>query len=351
MSRVTPDFWAGRRVLLTGHTGFKGSWATLWLARMGAHVTGIALPPDSTPALFELAGVDAACDSTMLDIRDGDALAHAVSQARPDIIIHMAAQALVRPSYADPLATMTANVMGTANLLEAAKTVSNVDAILIVTTDKVYENPETGQAFAESDPLGGHDPYSASKAAAEIITASWRRSFYETTPVLTARAGNVIGGGDFSADRIVPDIWRAARAGAPLQLRYPHATRPWQHVLDCLSGYFLYIEAAVGGADVPPSLNFGPDGAAGEASVAQVVAAMQKSLDVEEGWRSDSPPDLHEMGRLALDTTRARQVLGWKDRLDTATAIEQTAQWYRALDEGEDMGSWTRAEIAAFGDR
>lgn len=349
MSRVSPEFWAGRRVLLTGHTGFKGSWAALWLSQMGARVSGIALRPDSTPALFDLAGVEAACDDSMiLDIRDADALAQAVEKARPDIIIHMAAQALVRPSYADPLATMAANVMGTANLLEAAKTVSNIGAILIVTTDKVYENPETGQAFAETDPLGGHDPYSASKAAAEIITASWRRSFYGETPVLSARAGNVIGGGDFSVDRIVPDIWRAARADAPLQLRYPHATRPWQHVLDCLAGYFLYIEAAVGGAEVPASLNFGPDVANGEASVATLAEAMQKALGVTRGWVTDQPPELHEMGRLALDTARARGLLGWRDRLDTTAAIRQTADWYRALDAGEDMAARTRAEIAAY---
>ncbi len=346
--RVNPDFWAGRRVLLTGHTGFKGSWATLWLARMGAHVTGIGLPPDSTPALFDLAGVEAACDSVMLDIRDGAALARAVAQARPDIIIHMAAQALVRPSYRDPLATMAANVMGTANLLEAARTVSDLEAILVVTTDKVYENPETGQAFSETDPLGGHDPYSASKAAAEIVTASWRRSFYGARPVLSARAGNVIGGGDFSAERIVPDIWRAARAGEVLKLRYPRATRPWQHVLDCLAGYFLYLEAAVSGEDIPPALNFGPDAAAGEASVSQVAETMQAALGVAQGWQADSPPELHEMGRLVLDTALARRVLGWDDRLDTEAAIARTADWYRALDAGQDMGQRTRDQIEAF---
>lgn len=351
MSRVSPEFWAGRRVLVTGHTGFKGSWATLWLARMGAVVTGVSLPPDSLPALYEMADIKASCDSLMVDIRQADALAHVVRNAQPEIIIHMAAQALVRPSYRDPLATLATNITGTANLLEAARTVSKLSAILVVTTDKVYENPETGQAFTESDPLGGHDPYSASKAGAEIITASWRRSFFGDTPILTARAGNVIGGGDFSTDRIVPDIWRAAGAGEALRLRYPQSTRPWQHVLDCLAGYFLYLEAAVAGIPVPAALNFGPDAANGEASVAQVAEAFQKALGVTSGWIADTPSEVHEMSRLVLDTSRARQVLGWRDRLDSTATIEQTAAWYRALRDGQDMGLWTGAEIAAYCDQ
>lgn len=348
--RVDPGFWKGKRVLLTGHTGFKGSWATIWLREMGAEVTGIALAPDTHPAMFDLCSVDALCHSVELDIRDRIALARAVQDARPEIVIHMAAQALVRPSYGDPVGTWETNVLGTAHLLEATLAAPEVSAVLVVTTDKVYENDGSGRAFCEDDPLGGHDPYSASKAAAEILVASYRRSFGSRIRILSARAGNVIGGGDFAADRIVPDIWRAARAGERLVLRYPQATRPWQHVLDCLAGYLLYLEAAIGDGSMASSLNFGPDAAAtGEATVAELTAAMQDALGAPTGWAQEPGPVPPEAGRLVLATEAARRALGWRDRLPSAAAIAATADWYKALGAGADMQAFTRAQIAAHG--
>lgn len=346
-ARVDPAFWAGRRVLVTGHTGFKGSWATLWLASMGAEVTGIGLPPDTWPALYHLGCVEDACRPVTLDIRNRCALQEAVVKAQPQVILHMAAQALVRPSYRDPVTTFETNLSGTIHLLEAARGIAELQAILVVTTDKVYENTGEGRPFTELDPLGGHDPYSASKAAAEIAAASWRRSFLgERVPLMTARAGNVIGGGDFAPDRIVPDIWRAARKGEQLVLRYPHATRPWQHVLDCLAGYLLYVQAAVTGRALPPALNFGPDAAAGTATVAELTAAMQAALGARDGWRQETGDIPREAALLALDTAAARAALGWRDRYPTAEAIRRTAAWYRAHDAGEDMAAFTRAQIA-----
>ncbi len=350
MGQVDPAFWNGRRVLVTGHTGFKGSWATLWLSAMGAEVTGISLPPDTWPSLYELAGVEEACDSRTVDVRDWDELQSEIAVIQPEIVLHLAAQALVRQSYLDPLTTFGTNVMGTANVIEAARSEPGVKAILVVTTDKVYETAEVARPFTEGDPLGGHDPYSASKAAAEIVVASYRRSFLgERLPLMTVRSGNVIGGGDFAADRLVPDIWRAARGGEPLVLRYPQATRPWQHVLDCLAGTFLYVQSVLGGRSVPMALNFGPDaGAAGEATVADLTAAMQAAVGATEGWVQEQGDFPREMGRRLLDSGRARDALGWRDRYDTAEAIGLTAEWYRAMDAGEDMRAVTCAQIAAY---
>lgn len=352
MSDIRAEFWAGQKVFLTGHTGFKGSWATLWLSQMGAQVTGFALAPDSRPALFDLGRVAERCDSVIGDIRDHSALVAAMERSRPDIVIHMAAQALVRPSYTDPVGTFDANVMGTAHVLEAVREVNTARTVLVVTTDKVYENAETGQLFKESDPLGGYDPYSASKAAAEILAASWRRSFMEAAGIrlATARGGNVIGGGDFSADRIVPDIWRAARQGEILQLRYPTATRPWQHVLDCLAGYFSYVQVLHGtdSKDLPHSLNFGPRKEHGTATVAELAEAVQSALGIEDGWSSDNADAPHEMARLALDPAAAEAALGWQSRLDTGAAIDLTAAWYRGFAAGEDVATVTLRQIQDF---
>ncbi|MEM0944639.1 MAG: CDP-glucose 4,6-dehydratase, partial [Pseudomonadota bacterium] len=274
---LSPAFWRGRRVLLTGHTGFKGAWAGAWLGRMGAEVTGFALAPQTQPALFEM--LDFPGRSIIGDLRDPAAISQAVADADPEIVIHMAAQPLVRQSYADPVETYGTNVMGTVHLLEALKP-APAGRILVVTSDKVYENDETGRAFAEGDRLGGHDPYAASKAATEIVVASYRRSFFAEAGVAlaTARGGNVIGGGDFSADRLVPDIARALAAGRPVELRNPQATRPWQHVLDCLSGYLTYLEAL---PDAPAALNFGPADPADALSVAEVTGAMNAALGQE----------------------------------------------------------------------
>lgn len=346
---VDPAFWSGKRVLLTGHTGFKGAWCALWLHELGAETHGLALAPEPGPSLYEIAGVDALVKSSIGDIRDLETVRRAVAAAKPQIVLHMAAQALVRRSVAAPLETLAANIMGTAHVLEALRQAPYLEAALIITTDKVYENAGAGHAFLESDPLGGHDPYSASKAAAEIVTASYARTYFGPVgmPVACARGGNVIGGGDFSQDRIVPDIYRAMRARQPVVLRNPLATRPWQHVLDCLSGYLAYAEALATGRNPPAALNFGPSG--GNAMpVEALVKAMQKALHAPPGWRLAEGPQPREMQALALDSSRARACLGFRDKLTGAKAIAATAEWYLAHARGDDMRAFTLASIADY---
>ena len=346
---VDPTFWRGRRVLLTGHTGFKGSWAALWLHRLGAHVSGLSLAPDTEPSLYALAHVADIVEGGICDLRDARAVDAVVEAARPAIILHLAAQALVRRSVHDPVATFATNVMGTAHLLDAVRRSKSVKAVLVVTTDKVYENKEAGDPFSEHDPLGGHDPYSASKAAVEIIAASYARAYFAEAgiPLGTARGGNVIGGGDFSADRIVPDVWRAMARGQPVELRYPKATRPWQHVLDCLAGYLSYAQALAEGKAMPPSLNFGP-APASELPVAALVDAMQKALGAKQGWVPAPGQHPREMQALALDSSRARNLLGWQERLAGAAAIDATADWYLRLQRGEDMRAVTERSIEDY---
>ncbi|MFN4355709.1 CDP-glucose 4,6-dehydratase [Parvibaculum sp.] len=342
-------FWVGRRVLLTGHTGFKGAWASLWLSRMGAEVTGFALAPETEPNLFALAAIENSVRSHIGDLRDVAALRAAIDAADPEIVIHMAAQPLVRRSYAAPVDTFATNVMGTVNLLEALRGREALRAVLVVTTDKVYENAEQGVSFREEDPLGGHDPYSASKAAAEIVTSSYARSFFAEAGVrvATARGGNVIGGGDFSEDRLVPDIWRALRKGEPLVLRNPSAARPWQHVLDCLSGYFAYARGLSERADLPAALNFGPPPDAAPVTVAALAEAVQSALG-GGGWEPANDTGPHEMMALEIDSRRARACLGWKDRLAGEPCVAWLAEWYRALNVGADMREATFSQIAAF---
>ncbi len=346
-----PDaaFWRGRRVLLTGHTGFKGGWMSLWLARMGARPRGLALAPDTDPSLYALAGVGADAPGRIGDIRDASAIAAAIAEARPQIVLHMAAQPLVRRSVREPIDTFDVNVMGTARLLDALRGVDGIEAILVVTTDKVYENPEQGRPFAETDPLGGHDPYSASKAATEIIVSSYARTYFEArgVPLATARGGNVIGGGDFSADRVVPDIYRAMRAGEPVVLRNPGATRPWQHALDCLCGYLIFAETLASDPAAPRALNFGPTGGA-EVPVSALVEAMQKAMGARQGWRLAEGPQPREMKLLALDCSAAAKTLGFADRLAGEAAIAATAQWYLALTKGADMRAETLRAIDAY---
>lgn len=346
---LDPSFWSGKRVLLTGHTGFKGGWAALWLARMGAKVTGFALTPDTEPNLFALAGVEDAVRSRIGDLRDAEALRAAVDEADPEIVIHMAAQPLVRRSYVMPVDTFAMNVMGTVNLLEALRGRSALRTVLVVTTDKVYENNEASIAFRESDPLGGHDPYSASKAAAEIVTSSYARSFFNETGVrvATARGGNVIGGGDFSEDRLVPDIWRALAAGEAPVLRNPAAARPWQHVLDCLCGYFTFVRGLHDGQDLPTALNFGPPPGAKPVTVAALAEAVQSALGAAP-WKPANETGPHEMMALEIDSRKARAVLGWKDQLAGEPCIEWLVEWYRALGQGNDMREMTLRQIAAF---
>jgi CDP-glucose 4,6-dehydratase len=342
-------FWSGKRVLLTGHTGFKGSWAALWLSDLGAKVTGLALAPEGPESHFGLARVETAIDSRFADIRDAPRVARVVAEIKPEIVVHMAAQALVRRSYADPSGTWESNVNGTLNLLEALRAAKARAVTLIVTSDKVYKNDESGRPFIESDPLGGHDPYSASKAACEILASSWRDSYGASTgvAVATARAGNVIGGGDFSADRIVPDVWRAARESRDIALRNPEATRPWQHVLDCLNGYFLYVEALASRPDAPAAMNFGPAGSA-VTPVSSIASALMTAIRPGRGWTAAPDPGPREMSKLALDAGLARRFLGWRDHLPGDLLLAWTADWYKACAGGRDMRSVTLAQIEAF---
>lgn len=341
-----PDFWRGRPILLTGHSGFKGGWAALWLARMGARVTGLALPPDTTPSLFALAGVDRDVESRFVDLRDREATERAVISAEPEIAIHMAAQPLVREGLRDPVSTFATNVMGTVHLLDALARVERLRAVLVVTSDKVYAGRDDAVAFTETDPLGGKDPYSASKAAQELVAASYAASRFapEGVRLATARGGNVIGGGDFSEDRILPDIVRAARAGSPLVLRHPEAVRPWQHVIDCLAGYLVYCEALVEAEAVPTALNFGPLGQA-PTTVAALAETVQSILGATSGWRHEPVPGSLEARFLMLDSSLARTVLGWGEALPGAAAIEAAARWYGAWLEGADMRQATLAEL------
>ena len=327
-----PAFWRDRRVFLTGHTGFKGAWLGLWLHRLGARVHGFALPPESSSLAADLG--TAHLVSTHGDIRDPAALAAAVAAADPEIVLHLAAQSLVRVSYRAPIDTFATNVMGTAHVIEAARHAPRVRALVCVTSDKCYENREWSRAYRETDALGGHDPYSASKACAEILAASWRRSFLtDRTPPLalaTARAGNVIGGGDWAADRLIPDCIRAFVAGRTVAIRNPRATRPWQHVLEPLCGYLILAETLFDrGTDAAAAWNFGPP-AADVRPVADVVARLAQTWGDGAAWRIDAAPQPHEAGTLAVDAARARARLGWRPRLTLETALDWTARWYRA---------------------
>ena len=347
--RVDARFWAGKRVLLTGQTGFKGAWAALWLQRLGAQVHGFALPPAEGPTLYALAAIEQGLEGGFGDLRDRDVVAAAVERTDPDIALHLAAQPLVRRSFADPVETFASNVMGTVHLLEALRSCRRLKAILVVTTDKVYANDERGSAFAEEDRLGGHDPYAASKAACELVAASYAASFFNAAgvPLATARGGNVIGGGDFSVDRIVPDVFRALSAGVPVRLRNPDATRPWQHVLDCLAGYLLYLETLADAGTVPAALNFGP-APQSPLSVAALVTRMQHALGTEAGWERDAGDHPREMATLALSSIKAREALSWRDRLPGEAAVAATAAWYEAYRKGADMRAFTLQQIEDY---
>ncbi len=347
----TRSFWEGRRVLLTGHTGFKGSWTALWLEKLGATVAGFSLAPEQAPALFDLLRPFSSAQSTIADLADHEQLTKVMDEFQPQVVLHMAAQPLVRRSYRKPRETFADNVQGTVNVLDAARYLEGLEAVLVVTTDKVYANSNSGRPFAEDDRLGGHDPYSASKACCEIATSSYRSSFFAPRGVglATARAGNVVGGGDWSEDRLVPDVWRAVRAGRSLELRYPHSTRPWQHVLEPIAGYLLYLEALVTrpGA-VPDALNFGPAPGTPEVTVAEVADAVAKELGADHAWVQATGTHLPEMTTLALDASRAITALGWAPRLDPATTLRWTAEWYRDYDVGNDAREITLAQIARY---
>jgi CDP-glucose 4,6-dehydratase len=347
------DFWRDRRVLLTGHTGFKGAWMSLWLKALGAEVTGYALPPATEPNLWSIVAASSNAGrvphSVIADIRDAQRVAEAAARADPQIVIHMAAQALVRESYRDPLGTYATNVMGTAALLQACRSLRRLECVIIVTSDKVYENRGEGRAFDERDALGGHDPYSNSKACAELVTASFRDSFFaDGPPIATVRAGNVIGGGDWAQDRLVPDCVRALESGRPVNLRYPHAVRPWQHVLEPLSGYLTLAQALVASPKATPrAVNFGPDPAS-FCTVREVVDAFSARFGGVPGWVSDPSPQPPEARALTLSSELAGQALGWHPRLDIRESLSWTADWYSAHTAGENMAAFSEAQVARY---
>jgi CDP-glucose 4,6-dehydratase len=349
VAALDPAFWRGKRVLLTGHTGFKGSWAAIWLSGLGAEVTGLALAADQTPSLFELATVEGLVRSLIVDLRDLASVGAALAGQSFDLVLHMAAQPIVRTAIADPAATFASNVMGTVHLLQALRAQTSLQAVLAVTSDKVYANAGAGRAFVEGDALGGKDPYSASKAATEIAVQSFAASYYRPAgvPLATARGGNVIGGGDFSADRIVADIVRAARAQRPVVLRHPEATRPWQHVLDCVAGYLVYLQALATDPAAPRAMNFGPRPGGREVSVGELATLGVEALGAQP-WRHEPDPISLEATSLAIDAGLARRALGFESRLDAAQAVTLTMEWYRRQAEGADALALCRGQIAAY---
>ncbi len=344
------SFWRGKRVFLTGHTGFKGGWLALWLSEMGAEVHGYALAPSTDPSFCAVTGlVDRLAGSTIADIRDAAALGNALRLAAPEIVLHLAAQPLVRYSYAAPVETYAVNVIGTVNLFEAIRQTAGVKAVVNVTTDKCYENRERNAPYAEDEALGGYDPYSSSKACSELVTSAYRRSFLaeQGVALASARAGNVIGGGDWSADRLLPDFLRAIDAGQTLIIRYPHAIRPWQHVLEPLSGYLrlaerLYFDSTA----FAEAWNFGPE----EADSRPVKWLVDNLCARVPGasWKREEAPQLHEAGTLKLDSGKAKQRLKWHPRWALDQALAHTVDWHIAWRNGADMCEFSLQQIAAY---
>ena len=349
---MTPAFWSGKRVFLTGHTGFKGSWLTMWLASAGATVRGYALTPPTNPSLFDLAKVAELCDHHVGDVRDAAALTRALTEFRPDIVIHMAAQPLVRLSYDQPVETYSTNVMGTVNLFEAARRAPSVRAIVNVTTDKCYENREWVWGYRENDPMGGFDPYSSSKGCAELVTSAYARSYFSKAdgPTLgSGRAGNVIGGGDWAQDRLVPDIVKAFVANDEVRIRRPDSVRPWQHVLEPLSGYLLLAEklwahgqAFAGGWNFGPS----PDAVQPVRKIADSIVAMWN--EPRQWIDASDPNDVHEARLLQLDSTKARVDLGWAPRWTFDIALSNTIDWYQKAQKPGSARDLCLAQIAQY---
>lgn len=344
---VTPDLWLGKRVLVTGHTGFKGAWLSQWLAHLGANVYGLALPAITDPNLWQI--LPNAKSEIMGDIRDPANVTSAFERSEPEVVFHLAAQPLVRYGYAHPVETFDVNVMGTLGVLEAARQSPSVRAVVVVTSDKVYDDQRTERPYREGSPLGGGDPYSASKGCAELVAACYRRSFLDGAgiQVATVRAGNVLGGGDWSEDRLMPDIVRAWSDAAPLSVRYPDATRPWQHVLDPLHGYILTAERLLSGGLEQNSLNFGPP-LEGCIPVRELIAITQGLLPGGFNVEMDDRERVREAPLLTLDSGRARQMLGWRPVLDLATCLSWTASWYVAFYGGQDVNAMCREQIEIF---
>jgi CDP-glucose 4,6-dehydratase len=349
-ARVDPAFWRGRRVLLTGHTGFKGSWTLAMLAELGAVVTGFALDPPSSPSLFDLIGGSAMCEDLRGDVTEFEAVRRAIARARPEVILHMAAQPLVRESYVNPVSTYATNVMGTVHLLEACRGATELAAVLVVTTDKCYENNGWVWGYRENDRLGGSDPYSNSKAACELVVDAYRRSFFSAADaphVASARAGNVIGGGDFAVDRLIPDAVRAFLADGPLSIRNPSAVRPWQHVLEPLAGYLRLVERLHAVDTVAQAWNFGP-ATEQSASVQKVAGLVASRWGGRAAWIQDAGSHPHEAATLKLDSTKARLELGWEPALTLEEAVNATTDWYLAFRDGGDMRAFTTEQVRAY---
>ena len=348
------DLWRGKKVLLTGHTGFKGSWLALWLHRLGAEVIGYALDPVGDPNLYQLARVDDTLTSVIADVRDPDALRQTVAAHRPEVIFHLAAQSLVRPSYTAPVETYATNVMGSVHLLEAARLEPGVRAVVMVTSDKCYENREWIWPYRENEPMGGHDPYSNSKGCAELVTAAYRASFFQNgaqgdaPAVASARAGNVIGGGDWAVDRLLPDILRAVLAGDNVHIRSPHAVRPWQHVLEPLSGYLRLAEHLLQeGQTYAEGWNFGPEDADAR-PVGWIVERMAELFGPEMRWSQAPGPHPHEASLLKLDSSKAKHRLDWRPRLRLDDALQWVVEWTRAYQRGDDLRRCCEEQIERY---
>lgn len=352
-AQVDPFFWKGKKVFLTGHTGFKGSWLSLWLVSMGAKVTGYALAPATTPNLYDVLAIDSLIEKSYIaDIRDFANLQNAISEIKPDVVIHLAAQPLVRYSYSNPVETYATNVMGTVHLLESTRTIDSVRATVVVTTDKCYENKEWAWGYRENEPLGGFDPYSNSKGCAELVTSAYRQSYFSSpnamNKVASARSGNVIGGGDWSEDRLIPDAIKAFEANLPLMIRNPLATRPWQHVLESLSGYLILVQALYEqGSIFASAWNFGPHDEDNR-SVQEVVELVISQWGDFASWKKEGSEQPHEANLLKLDCSKARTQLGWIPKWDLETAIQKIVEWQKAFQAKESMQEVSLAQINQY---
>ncbi len=348
---INAEFWRSKRVFLTGHTGFKGAWLSLWLRHLGATVCGYALPPPTNPSLFDLADIKSTLESIEGDIRDVAKLKTSIKNFKPEIVIHMAAQSLVRKSYKDPAETFATNVMGSVNLLETLRETPSVRAALNVTSDKCYENIETTKGYTETSPMGGHDPYSASKGCAELVTSAFRHSFFSfhgSLSLASARAGNVIGGGDWAPDRLIPDFARAARSNAVVLIRNPRSTRPWQHVLDPLHGYLMLLEKLYAeGKTYAEGWNFGPDVQESQ-SVSHIANRLCELWNREVSWQIDGDSHHHEAKVLNLDCSKSHEKLGWKPKLDLEEALKRTVEWYQEAKGSKNLRRQSELQITSF---